>query len=71
MCVFSYLAALFLEVAASVIVGRVVEHQLQVGASGGERDLRVSFATTALEPHLALLRGPVAVPCVPHLTPRK
>ena len=64
----NYLAALFLKVAASVVVGRVVEHQLEVGAGGRERDLRVSLAAPALEPHLALLRRPVAVSRVPHLT---
>lgn len=65
----NYLAALFLEVAASVVIWRVVEHQLQVGAGGREGDLRVALAAAALEAHLALLRRPVAVPRVPHLAP--
>lgn len=61
------LAVLLLEVAASVVVGRVVEDQLQVGAGSGEGDLGVALAAPAGEPHLALFWRPVAVARVSYL----
>lgn len=60
-----------MKVTAAVVVRRVVEDQLQVGAGGGERDLRVSLAAAAREPHLPLLWRPVPVPSVPHLNKNK
>ena len=48
-----------------------VEHQLDVGARAGERDLRVALATPVLEADLALLLGPVPVARVPDLWTRE
>ena len=48
-----------------------VEHQLDVGARAGERDLRVALATPVLEADLALLLGTVPVARVPDLWTRE